>query len=227
MRNINLDESELIKPTDFEAKFNAVFDELHRDLFAKVELAEAYENEDGDLYSDGKKPKKRKFAKNEIAPLLTPVQVNSKLNELLRIYRPMNEAEAKEQPDFVFLSAFKWYMHLITEINRYLVFLPSKQSFCAFANITVAIYNELYGNPNFTQVFSSIEDYLVDSNYTSAQSGLTDSKTVLAKLGTKDAGHNLVKNPDSIGNITVNQIDTRQVDLALEQFESMTKRSKK
>lgn len=226
MGRLKFDDGELIQPTDFEAKFNEIFNELRRDLFDKVDINTAFYNNSGDLFDDGKKPKKQTYSRHEIAPLLTPVQVNSKLNELLRVYRPLDLDEAKAQPDTVYLTALKWYMHLITEINRYITLLPSKQTFCAFTNISVATYNELLTDPNFAQVFSSAEDYFIDSNYTSAQAGLVDTRMVTAKLQMKDSGHNQVKNPDSIGNVTVNQIDKQQIHLALEQFEAMTKGNK-
>lgn len=226
MTKYNFDESDLIQPTDFEKKCNSVLADLYESLFRRVD--NPYGEDEIEENSTNKAPKKKKYAKNEITPLLTPVQVNSKLNELLRIYRPFTTSEAKEQPDFVYLQAFRWYMHLITEINRYIAFLPSKQTFCAFANITVATYNELLYDTNYAQVFSSAEDYFIDSNYTSAQAGIVDSRTTIAKVQMKDSGHNQVKNPDSIGSITVNQIDKDKVNLELDRFIAMidTKKSK-
>lgn len=213
-----------IDPMDYKAKVKYIVDVLEMEIFANaVETSDKLEALTQSEEDEKPMPRKAfKYSKNEIMPVLTPMQVNAKLNELLRIYKPMNLEQAKKVKDTEFLMALRWYMQLISHINTYLAFLPSKQTFCSFANITSSIYNDLLQDVNFSQVFNSIEDYLVDANFTSSQAGIVDSKVTIAKLQTKDAGHNLIKSPESVTINNYNTIDKQQVNLRLERFRSMT-----
>ena len=209
-----------IDPMDYKAKVEYIIDVMEQEVFANaLETSDRLEAIAKGGEDDNPVPRaKIKYSKYEIMPTLTPMQVNAKLNELLRIYKPLNLEQAKKVPDTQFLVALKWYMHLISHINIYLAFLPSKQTFCSFANITTSIYNDLLQDVNFSQVFNSIEDYLVDANFTSSQAGIVDSKTTIAKLQTKDMGHNLIKSPESIVVNNYNSIDKQQVNLKLDRL---------
>ena len=213
-----------INPMDYKAKLEYITQTMDAELFDQVEISkEKLEKTiEQNPYLQRFQPKLY-YGRNQIMPELTPMQVNAKLNELLRIFKPLTPTEAKNLPDTNYLDALKWYMQLISYLNKYITFLPSKQTFCAFANITTAIYNELLQDQNFSQVFNSIEDYLVDANFTSSQAGMVDNKTIISKLQMKDAGHNLIKSPEALTINNYNTIDKQQVNLQLERFRSMTK----
>ena len=217
---ILVDYDNSIDPMDYKAKVEYIVEVLEGEVFVNaVETSDKLEAlAQGDEEEKPTQRKAIKYSKNEIMPVLTPMQVNAKLNELLRIYKPMNLEQAKKVKDTEFLLALRWYMQLISHINTYLAFLPSKQTFCSFANITSSIYNDLLQDVNFSQVFNSIEDYLVDANFTSSQAGIVDSKTTIAKLQTKDAGHNLIKSPESIVVNNYNTIDKQQVNVKLDRI---------
>lgn len=207
-----------IDPMDYKAKLEHIVNVLEIEIFANA-LETSDKLEALTQTEEDEKPMPRKafkYSKNEIMPVLTPMQVNAKLNELLRVYKPMNLEQAKKIPDDKFLDALIWYMQLITHINKYLAFLPSKQTFCSFANITSSIYNDLLQDVNYSAVFNSIEDYLVDANFTSSQAGIVDGKVTIAKLQTKDAGHNLIKSPESLVINNYNEIDKQQVNIKLD-----------
>lgn len=208
-----------IKPTDYEQKVKDIIKKLEEHLFYKLNKEEVNVEEENGV----DKKKNNKYYKNQILPDLTPLQVNAKLNELLRIYRPMNMAEAKALNDENYLEALHYYMILMSYINQYIGIVPSKQTFCAFANITTSVYNELLQDPNFNQVFNSIEDYLIDANFTSSQAGLVDNKTTISKLQMKDAGHNLIQSPEAITFVNNNKIDKQQVNLQFDRLEGIIK----
>lgn len=216
-KKLYLEYDDSIDPMDYKAKLEYIIDILEKEVF--INAIETSDKLEDLVNEENEKPQPRKafkYSKNEIMPTLTPMQVNAKLNELLRIYKPMNLEQAKKVPDTQFLVALKWYMHLISHINVYLAFLPSKQTFCSFANITSSIYNDLLQDVNYSAVFNSIEDYLVDANFTSSQAGIVDGKVTIAKLQTKDAGHNLIKSPESLVINNYNEIDKQQVNIKLD-----------
>lgn len=210
-KEIIIENGNMVNSTDYKAKAEKIIEELGNTVFSKFDNSEEFENQ--------------RFYKNQINPILTPMQVTSKLNRLLRVYKPLSQSEAETIPDTEYLEAFGYYCDIISYINEYLVYLPDKQTFSAFVNITTDIYNEfLLNNPKYQQVFKSFEDSFNSTNFLSAQSGLVDGKVTMAKLQTKDAGHNLVKNPESLVVNNYNKIDKQEMQLAFDKLESMTRR---
>lgn len=210
-KEIIFDGDTMIKPTDWEAKSKDIIAKLDNDLFNNIDEDELYDfkySKDGDITSKAK----RRLGRGEIMPTISPAQVTAKLNRYLRVYRPMtfNEAIALEDTDY--LEAYGYYLDIISHINQFVTFLPDKQSFSSFCNITVSVYNDLLAHQNYAQVFMSIEDGFVQSNFAIAEAGLIDGKTTVAKLQIKDAGHNLVKNPESLSIVQHNTINTSAID---------------
>ena len=223
---INLDENgQYVAPTDYKAKYEELVERLNNDLFNDVVAKLEEEAEEKKKQPKFNQPydNSTKYSKNELRPTLTPMMVTSRLNRYLRVFRPMNFEDAKAIDDMEYIEAFGYYCDLISYINDYLVYMPDKQTFCAFVNITTDIYNELLSDPLHAQVFKSFEDSFVQTNFSAAQAGIVDTKTTLAKLQTKDAGHNLIKSPDNITVNNYNSIDKAAINLKLDHFNSMVK----
>ena len=223
MKPIVIDkDGSIVAPTDWVAKSNKIIEELGNSVFAKLQDNDVPQVDD---YGNPIPAKpKEKFYKNQIAPSLTPMQVANKLNRLLRIYRPLTLVEAKELDEEEFRQAYLCYCDIISYINEYLVYLPSKQGLCSFINISVDTYNQLLNEPAYSETFKSFEDSFVDANFTSAQAGIVDTKTTIAKLQSKEVGHSVTKANEFIRIENFNQIDKQQVLVALDKFDSMTKK---
>ena len=223
MKPIVIDkEGEMIIPTDWASKSAKLIEELGNSIFAEMTKADSYDYK-VDKFGNEIKIKKR-VKKGDIMPDISPSQVSTKLNRLLRIYRPMSIVEAKALDDTDYLEAYGYFLDVVSYINEYCVFLADKQTFSSFCNITTDVYNELLGDPNYTQVFKGFEDDFVHSNFAVAQSGLVDTKTTITKLTTKEAGHSLLKTAESVVYNISNNVDKQQVLLALDKFDSMTKK---
>ena len=210
-REIILDGENIINSTDWESKSKDIIEKLDKELFNEIYDEDLYDykyDKDGNLTSKTK----RRLKKGEMKPTISPAQVTAKLNRYLRVYRPMTLDEAMTLADTDYLEAYGYYLDVISHINKYVTFLGDKQSFSAFCNINTTVYNDLLAEPNYSQVFSSIEDGFVQSNFAVAEAGLIDGRTTIAKLQTKNAGHNLVKNPESITFVQNNHINTSQID---------------
>lgn len=224
MKPIVIDkDGKTISPCDWKAKSEQLIEELGNSIFANLTEENSYDIKYNKFGEEIGRTKKR-IKKNELMPDISPAQVSTKLNRLLRIYRPMSLVEAKALDDTDYLEAYGYFLDVISYINEYCVFLADKQTFSSFCNITTDVYNELLGDPNYTQVFKGFEDDFVHSNFAVAQSGLVDSKTTITKLTAKEVGHNVVKNPESITYNFTNNVDKQQVLLALDKFDSMTKK---
>ena len=207
--------SNVVDPTDYEGKYNEVvkkLDELFGDL---TQENTTQTNMYGTQY-------KVQFRKNEIMPLLSPMQVTTKLNECLRYYRPLSLAEVHDMSPDDLQNAFVWFMKLTSYINQYLTFVTDKQLFCAFVGTTVVVYNDLLKEPSYCEVLGGVEDYIVSLNYTASQSGLTDTKTTMAKLQTNTQGHGLTKQMDSLPNVTINMLDKGKISDSYAKYLALT-----
>lgn len=219
-KQIIIDGENIVNSTDWEAKSKEIIAKLDEELFDKLSEDDSYDirySKDGEELSRTKK----RVQKGEIMPLISATKVATMLNRLLRIYKPLTYQDAQSITPEEYIEANLYYLDVISHINDYIVFLPSKQSLSAFLNISVETYNDMLANPMYSEVFKSFEDGFVDTNYISAQSGVVDSKTTMAKLQTKEAGHNLVKNVDFVKITVNNKVDKQQVNLMLDKFDSM------
>ncbi len=76
---------------------------------------------------------------------------------------------------------FEYYRQAIVAINKKVKYPPSKGSFCAFADISTATYNNYLRSPDesIQEVILRINDYLVDTTLTSAQLKEIDNITTM------------------------------------------------
>lgn len=194
---------------DYEKRAEEIIKQLDLEVFSRLETEDNVS---------------KRFYANSIGATLQPMQVTTKLNRLLRVYRPMTSEQAKALTDTDYLRAYGYYCDIISHINNYLVYMPDKQTFSAFVNITSNIYNELLADPNYTQVFMSFEDAFVQSNFSASQAGIADKTTTLSKLQTREAGHSLVKTNDYVPQVTNNNIDKQQILINLEKYGNTLKK---
>lgn len=129
-------------------------------------------------------PQKLENRLNEIAEQLSKrkeVQGLStiEINEILRphglIGQPLRYTA--EELNIV----FEYYRQAIVKINKKVKYPPSKGSFCAFADISTATYNNYLRSPDesIQEVILRINDYLVDTTLTSAQLKEIDNITTM------------------------------------------------
>lgn len=226
MKEIFLDSNgEVFKSTDYKEKCEEIKKRLKDELFSEFREEDFFDKEydsSGNVINVNRK--KVAVKKNQLLPILSPTRVQTRLESILRLYRPLTLTEAKSLNPNSFLEAYTYYCELIDFINKYIIFKTTKQSFCAFAGITVDTYNELGKNVDFEDTIRWINDGLVGAIFVDSASGLYDSRAIISEGQTKDAGMNLIKNPDSIvfkGNTFVNH---QEVDNKILKFEGMIDR---
>ena len=220
-KEIIIENARIVNSTDWKAKSEYIIEQLNETLFKGLTEESSY-NVKFDQFGNEIKTKKQ-IKKNEVMPLISPAQVSTKLNRLLRVYRPMTTEDAMTMQDTEFLEAYGYYLDIISHINQYCTYIGSKQEFSSFCNINTDTYNTLLGTSAYSQVFASIEDGFIQSNFTVAESGLVDTKTTIAKLTTKEAGHSLKKADETVVYNINNGINKEQVRNMLDKFMGMTK----
>lgn len=213
-------EGEPLNPTDYEAKYKRIEEELQASVFDGIDPDDFY-----DIYYDkmgNEIRKKHSTKKNELKPVLTPSMVDFKLQSLLRQTLPLGDDQIFDLPQEAYLEAFRWYFELMYFISGYITLTPSKPSYCAFAGITVAQFNELLSDTYYGKVFAYIDDGLVQNSLVAGESGLVESKIVTTKLTSKGVGHSLRKAEDTvIYNQTV-QITPDQMLSEMEEYRKLT-----
>jgi hypothetical protein len=213
-------EGEPISPTNYEAKYNRIVEELQASVFDGINPDDCWDISYDKIGNEIRK--KRATKKNELKPVLTPSMVDFKLQSLLRQTMPLGDDQIFDLPQETYLDAFRWYFELMYFISGYITLTPSKQGYCAFVGITVAQYNELLGDLHFSSVFNSIEDGLLQNSFVAGESGLVESKTLAARITAKGVGHNVRKAEDTvIYNQTV-QITTEQMLAEMEEHMKLT-----
>lgn len=225
MKELIMDGDKIINATDWKSKSEDIIEKLNKQLFDKIEEEDTYDIKYSKEGVETSRTKKR-VKKGEIMPLISATKVATLLNRLLRVYKPLTYKDALSIEPQEYLEANLYYLDIISHINDYIIFLPSKQSLSGFLSISVDTYNELLSNPAYSEVFKSFEDGFVDTNYMSAQSGVVDSRSTMTKLQTREAGHNLVKNVDFVKLNVSNQINTSQIDDMYAKFLGATKSQK-
>lgn len=224
-KQLILDGEKIINATDWEEKANHIIAKLDEELFDKLSEDDSYDirySKDGEELSRTKK----RVRKGEIMPLISATKVATLLNRLLRVYKPLSYNEALSLEPEEYIEANLYYLDIISHINDFIIFLPSKQSLSAFLNISVETYNEMLLNPLYSEVFKSFEDGFVDTNYMSAQSGVVDSKSTMDKLTTKYAGHSLKKADETIVYNVTNKIDTSGINAMYEKYLGVSQKPK-
>ncbi len=129
-------------------------------------------------------PQKLKTRLNKIAEQLSireEVQGLStiEINEILRPHNLIGQPlkYTAEELNIV----FEYYRQAIVAINKKVKYPPSKGSFCAFANISTATYNNYLMSPDesMQETIIKINDYLTDTTLTSAQLKEIDNITTM------------------------------------------------
>ena len=220
-KEIIIENARIVNSTDWKSKSEYIIEQLNETLFKGLTEESSY-NIKFDQFGNEIKTKKQ-IKKNEVMPIISPAQVSTKLNRLLRVYRPMTTADAMTMQDTEFLEAYGYYLDIISHINQYCTYIGSKQEFSSFCNINTDTYNTLLGESAYSQVFASIEDGFIQSNFSVAQAGLVDTKTTITKLTTKNAGHSLKKAEESITIVNNTNVDKVLVNQQLDKFLGMTK----
>ena len=225
MKELIMDGDKIINATDWKAKSEDIIEKLNKQLFDKIEEEDTYDIKYSKEGVETSRTKKR-VKKGEIMPLISATKVATLLNRLLRVYKPLTYKDALSIEPQEYLEANLYYLDIISHINDYIIFLPSKQSLSGFLSISVDTYNELLSNPAYSEVFKSFEDGFVDTNYMSAQSGVVDSRATMTKLSTRNAGHDLVRNLEFVKVSTNNTINVAGIEDMYNKFIGASQKSK-
>lgn len=165
-------------------------------------------------------PQKLETRLNEIAERLSikkEVQGLSTI-EINEILRPHNIIGAPliyttEELNIV----FEYYRQAIVAINKKVKYPPSKENFCAFADISTSTYDNYLRSPNesLQELMLKIDDYIRENMLTSAQVG--EIKEITTMFRGKTA-HGLVEAQSPIVVEHRSETDMNKINAMIQQF---------
>ena len=153
-----------------ETKDKKIVEQQKKEILVKAgekSILEEYKNE---------LPQKLETRLNEIAEQLQDrkeVQGLStiEINEILRPHNLIGQPlkYTAEELNIV----FEYYRQAIVQINKKVKYPPSKENFCAFADISTATYNNylMSNDESLQELMLRIDDYIRENMLTSAQVG--------------------------------------------------------
>ena len=108
---------------------------------------------------------------------------------------------------FIALDAYK---RLVSNLNRHILFVPSKANFVAFIGLTVATYNAYLQSPDDEKrnVMNMIDDYIKDMNLDSSKMRRTDAQTTIFEM---KSIHGMVEASTPVQVVHSGQVDLGQV----------------
>lgn len=126
-------------------------------------------------------------------------KVKTKLNAVLRRFKTMPTSEAMRAECDDLFAVYTEFLDLVAWLNETVDFIPTKQEFCAYAQMSVSCYNELLssGTDEQRQMLCDIDSYLSDMQLSGAQAGSSKERSTEFRLTSKDFGHSIVRKPNT------------------------------
>lgn len=123
------------------------------------------------------------------------IKLKSRLNSVLRAYKPRLNDESLSLSSDELQDIFEEFMELVSWLNETCNYIPTKQDFCAYAEITVASFNAILssGTEEQSLVLGEVDSYLADMQLSASQDGVQKSSPTEFRMSAKQFGHEISK----------------------------------
>jgi hypothetical protein len=147
------------------------------------ELQDKYSTEYLDLISRG--------AKKVTMKTISPYTMKCELYRALAQFKSIDNSIANEATAEQIMRLFSDFLELVSWLNEFGTFIPSKQIFSAFSGISSTAYTYLMtdGDEEQKEAMFAIENFLIDMNMEAATNGIAKERTTEFRLRAKNAGH--------------------------------------
>jgi hypothetical protein len=147
------------------------------------EMQDKYSAEYLDLISRG--------AKKVTMKTISPYTMKCELYRALAQFKSIDNSIANEATAEQIMRLFSDFLELVSWLNEFGTFIPSKQIFSAFSGISSTAYTYLMtdGDEEQKEAMFAIENFLIDMNMEAATNGIAKERTTEFRLRAKNAGH--------------------------------------
>ena len=130
-------------------------------------------------------------AKKVTMKTISPYTMKCELYRALAQFKSIDNSIANEATAEQIMRLFSDFLELVSWLNEFGTFIPSKQIFSAFSGISTTAYTYLMtdGDDEQKEAMFAIENFLIDMNMEAATNGIAKERTTEFRLRAKNAGH--------------------------------------
>lgn len=130
-------------------------------------------------------------AKKAVPKVISPYTMKCELYRALAQFKSIDNSIANEATAEQIMRLFSDFLELVSWLNEFGTFIPSKQIFSAFSGISSTAYTYLMtdGDDEQKEAMFAIENFLIDMNMEAATNGIAKERTTEFRLRAKNAGH--------------------------------------
>lgn len=130
-------------------------------------------------------------AKKVALKTISPYTMKCELYRALAQFKSIDNSIANEATAEQIMRLFSDFLELVSWLNEFGTFIPSKQIFSAFSGISSTAYTYLMtdGDEEQKEAMFAIENFLIDMNMEAATNGIAKERTTEFRLRAKNAGH--------------------------------------
>ena len=133
-------------------------------------------------------------AKKVALKTISPYTMKCELYRALAQFKSIDNSIANEATAEQIMRLFSDFLELVSWLNEFGTFIPSKQIFSAFSGINSTAYTYLMtdGDSEQREAILAIENFLVDMNMEAATNGLAKERTTEFRMKARgSAGHGI------------------------------------
>lgn len=133
-------------------------------------------------------------AKKVALKTISPYTMKCELYRALAQFKSIDNSIANEATAEQIMRLFSDFLELVSWLNEFGTFIPSKQIFSAFSGISSTAYTYLMtdGDSEQREAILAVENFLVDMNMEAATNGLAKERTTEFRMKARgSAGHGI------------------------------------
>lgn len=165
------------------------------DRLGKVkEALEPIFNELNEKYLADYEYKISRGAKKVVLQTISPYTMKCELYRALAQFKSIDNSIANEATAEQIMRLFSDFLELVSWLNEFGTFIPSKQIFSAFSGISPTAYTYLMtdGDSEQKEAILAVENFLVDMNMEAASQGMAKERTTEFRMKARgSAGHGI------------------------------------
>ena len=165
------------------------------DRLGKVkETLEPIFNDLNEKYLADYEYKTSRGAKKVVLQTISPYTMKCELYRALAQFKSIDNSIANEATAEQIMRLFSDFLELVSWLNEFGTFIPSKQIFSAFSGISPTAYTYLMadGTEEQREAISAVENFLVDMNMEAASQGMAKERTTEFRMKARgSAGHGI------------------------------------
>jgi hypothetical protein len=199
-----------MKMTEIETMIYAENGFPLEDRLGKVkEALEPIFNDLNEKYLADYEYKTSRGAKKVVLQTISPYTMKCELYRALAQFKSIDNSIANEATAEQIMRLFSDFLELVSWLNEFGTFIPSKQIFSAFSGISSTAYTYLMtdGDSEQKEAILAVENFLVDMNMEAATNGLAKERTTEFRMKARGSAGHGIRTATTIDDIVDNAKD--------------------